>query len=287
MHIALELDDDPFVETTEAHNEAVQNVLSAELQPENPSDVTTTASRSKQNLALCYGNMRNETGHSFPLSRRERGTGGRTKGAAGQGVRTKGAQGDFLLAAVGTGMGGLGLFAVATFVLTFFGSPLFTLTNDVIIGSAPPERAGAASGISEMRRAGWCAGHRVLRQHRRRDLSGRARRHVARGTANKRHAGRDRDARRRSRRRSAAPRRRGRGTARHCPRRIRARPRALSGHQRNRNARARRLRLGDVSPEARRTGVVSSHQTTTCGGLATLDGERCRRYADLTRRSPR
>jgi len=26
---------------------------------------------------------------------------------------------------------------------------VFTLTNDVIIGSAPPERAGAASGISE------------------------------------------------------------------------------------------------------------------------------------------
>jgi len=50
---------------------------------------------------------------------------------------------------VGTGIGGLVLFAVATFVLTFFGSPLFTLTNDVIIGSAPPERAGAASGISE------------------------------------------------------------------------------------------------------------------------------------------
>jgi DHA2 family multidrug resistance protein-like MFS transporter len=59
------------------------------------------------------------------------------------------AVGYFLLAAVGTGMGGLVLFAVATFVLTFFGSPLFTLTNDVIIGSAPPERAGAASGISE------------------------------------------------------------------------------------------------------------------------------------------
>jgi len=57
--------------------------------------------------------------------------------------------GYFLLAAVGTGLGGLVLFAVATFVLTFFGSPLFTLTNDVIIGSAPPERAGAASGISE------------------------------------------------------------------------------------------------------------------------------------------
>jgi DHA2 family multidrug resistance protein-like MFS transporter len=28
-------------------------------------------------------------------------------------------------------------------------APVFTLTNDVIIGSAPPERAGAASGISE------------------------------------------------------------------------------------------------------------------------------------------
>ena len=50
---------------------------------------------------------------------------------------------------MGTGIGGLVLFAVATFVLTFFGSPLFTLTNDVIIGAAPPERAGAASGISE------------------------------------------------------------------------------------------------------------------------------------------
>ena len=61
------------------------------------------------------------------------------------------AVGYFLLAAVGAGRGGggLALFAVATFVLTFFGSPLFTLTNDVIIGSAPPERAGAASGISE------------------------------------------------------------------------------------------------------------------------------------------
>jgi len=59
------------------------------------------------------------------------------------------ALGYFLLAVVGAGRGGLILFAVATFVLTFFGSPLFTLTNDVIIGAAPPERAGAASGISE------------------------------------------------------------------------------------------------------------------------------------------
>src|SRR5256885_9573238 len=54
------------------------------------------------------------------------------------------AGGYFLLAAVGARGGGLVLFAVATFVLTFFGSPLFTLTNDGIIGSPPPERAGAA-----------------------------------------------------------------------------------------------------------------------------------------------
>ena len=59
------------------------------------------------------------------------------------------AVGYFLLAALTTGRNPLVLFALGTFVLTFFGSPLFTLTNDVIIGSAPPERAGAASGISE------------------------------------------------------------------------------------------------------------------------------------------
>ena len=59
------------------------------------------------------------------------------------------AVGYFLLAALRTDGNQLVLFAVATFVLTFFASPVFTLTNDVIIGSAPPERAGAASGISE------------------------------------------------------------------------------------------------------------------------------------------
>jgi DHA2 family multidrug resistance protein-like MFS transporter len=41
------------------------------------------------------------------------------------------------------------LFAAATFVFSLGASPVFTLTNDLIIGSAPPERAGAASGISE------------------------------------------------------------------------------------------------------------------------------------------
>src|SRR5256886_2418621 len=59
------------------------------------------------------------------------------------------AGGYFLLAAVGARGGGLVLFSVATVVLTFFGSPPFTLTHDVIIGSPPPQRAGAASRISE------------------------------------------------------------------------------------------------------------------------------------------
>jgi MFS transporter, DHA2 family, multidrug resistance protein len=40
-------------------------------------------------------------------------------------------------------------YAVVTFIVGIGSSPVFTLTNDVIIGSAPPERAGAASGISE------------------------------------------------------------------------------------------------------------------------------------------
>ncbi len=44
---------------------------------------------------------------------------------------------------------GFWLFAIATFVLSVGAAPVFTLTNDLIIGSAPPERAGAASAISE------------------------------------------------------------------------------------------------------------------------------------------
>ena len=57
--------------------------------------------------------------------------------------------GYFLLHIIGTNPDALLLFAIATFILSLGASPLFTLTNDVIIGSAPPERAGAASGISE------------------------------------------------------------------------------------------------------------------------------------------
>jgi DHA2 family multidrug resistance protein-like MFS transporter len=39
--------------------------------------------------------------------------------------------------------------ALGSFVYSLGFSPMFVVTNDLIIGSAPPERAGAASGISE------------------------------------------------------------------------------------------------------------------------------------------
>jgi DHA2 family multidrug resistance protein-like MFS transporter len=39
--------------------------------------------------------------------------------------------------------------SAASIVLSLGSSPLFTLTNDLIIGTAPPERAGAAAGLSE------------------------------------------------------------------------------------------------------------------------------------------
>jgi DHA2 family multidrug resistance protein-like MFS transporter len=44
---------------------------------------------------------------------------------------------------------GLGVIVASTILFSLGLGPLFTLTNDLIIGSAPPERAGAASGISE------------------------------------------------------------------------------------------------------------------------------------------
>jgi DHA2 family multidrug resistance protein-like MFS transporter len=43
----------------------------------------------------------------------------------------------------------LSVFVVATLGFALGLAPMFVLTNDLIIGSAPPERAGAASGISE------------------------------------------------------------------------------------------------------------------------------------------
>jgi DHA2 family multidrug resistance protein-like MFS transporter len=44
---------------------------------------------------------------------------------------------------------GLGLLIGTSFVYSLGIAPVFTLTNDLIIGAAPPERAGAASAISE------------------------------------------------------------------------------------------------------------------------------------------
>jgi DHA2 family multidrug resistance protein-like MFS transporter len=44
---------------------------------------------------------------------------------------------------------GLGLFVAASVAFALGLAPMFTLTTDLIIGAAPPERAGAASGLSE------------------------------------------------------------------------------------------------------------------------------------------
>jgi MFS transporter, DHA2 family, multidrug resistance protein len=44
---------------------------------------------------------------------------------------------------------GLGVLVVSSVVYSLGIAPIFTLTNDLIIGTAPPERAGAASAISE------------------------------------------------------------------------------------------------------------------------------------------
>ena len=44
---------------------------------------------------------------------------------------------------------GLGVLITTSFVYSLGIAPVFTLTNDLIIGAAPPERAGAASAISE------------------------------------------------------------------------------------------------------------------------------------------
>jgi len=61
-----------------------------------------------------------------------------------------------VVAAVGFGVftqvdtaSGFGAIVTGSIVFSLGTAPLFTLTNDLIIGSAPPERAGAAAGISE------------------------------------------------------------------------------------------------------------------------------------------
>jgi DHA2 family multidrug resistance protein-like MFS transporter len=64
--------------------------------------------------------------------------------------------GGLAIAAVGmlgltqvTSDSGLGVIMVTSFIYSLGIAPVFTLTNDLIIGAAPPERAGAASAISE------------------------------------------------------------------------------------------------------------------------------------------
>jgi DHA2 family multidrug resistance protein-like MFS transporter len=64
--------------------------------------------------------------------------------------------GGLVLAALGFGVftqvdaaSGFGVIVTGSVVFSLGTAPVFTLTNDLIIGSAPPERAGAAAGISE------------------------------------------------------------------------------------------------------------------------------------------
>ncbi len=64
--------------------------------------------------------------------------------------------GGLVLAALGFGVllgidagSGLTLIVLGSIAFSLGMSPAFTLTNDLIIGSAPPERAGAAAGVSE------------------------------------------------------------------------------------------------------------------------------------------
>jgi len=64
--------------------------------------------------------------------------------------------GGLVLAALGFGVllgidagSGLPLIVLGSIAFSLGMSPAFTLTNDLIIGSAPPERAGAAAGVSE------------------------------------------------------------------------------------------------------------------------------------------
>jgi len=59
-----------------------------------------------------------------------------------------GAVGLAMLAGVGAS-DGLALLVVASVVISIGLAPVFGLTTELIVGSAPPERAGAASGISE------------------------------------------------------------------------------------------------------------------------------------------
>ena len=54
-----------------------------------------------------------------------------------------------VLTQVGTGTDGLVVVVLASIMISLGLAPVFGLTTELIVGSAPPERAGAASGISE------------------------------------------------------------------------------------------------------------------------------------------
>ncbi|HJR19831.1 MAG TPA: MFS transporter, partial [Actinomycetota bacterium] len=55
----------------------------------------------------------------------------------------------FLIFTQLTASSGFLVIAIGSTIMSLGSSPLFTLTNDLIIGTAPPERAGAAAGMSE------------------------------------------------------------------------------------------------------------------------------------------
>src|SRR2546427_10216240 len=58
------------------------------------------------------------------------------------------ADGFVVLTRVG-GSSGLAVIVTSTVIFSLGLCPVFTLANDMIIGTVPPERAGAAAGISE------------------------------------------------------------------------------------------------------------------------------------------
>lgn len=60
-----------------------------------------------------------------------------------------GAVGLLMLTQAGSGDSGLALVIAASVIVSLALSPVFALTTELIVGSAPPERAGAASGIAE------------------------------------------------------------------------------------------------------------------------------------------
>jgi DHA2 family multidrug resistance protein-like MFS transporter len=66
----------------------------------------------------------------------------------GGGLAT-GAIGLLVLAGVGANGNGLAPLVGASVIISLGLAPVFGLTTELIVGSAPPERAGAASGISE------------------------------------------------------------------------------------------------------------------------------------------